>query len=226
MSTSTPTNLNDGGSDAIPASWPGAFGAYKYSKMVILKNVWQILGLYAVAYAVFIALRLLHNKDDAAGNALQLVGELISIAFVTAGMLTMLKGLHGKTITFMDAIKASLPFYLNMVVMYVLLAIIGVISIILLVIPYFIIVPRLVLAPYFMLDQKLDPIEALKASWHATQGNVGKVWGIIGATIAMCLLAITIIGIPFAVYFLFMYAASQVVLYGYLTRDSKAAVDA
>ena len=64
----------------------------------------------------------------------------------------------------------------------------------------------------------MDVMDALKASWNTTEGNVGKVYGIVGVYIVFSLLFITIIGIPFALYFFVMYAASTTVYYEYTSR--------
>ena len=43
---------------------------------------------------------------------------------------------------------------------------------------------------------------------------------------AMALLMITVIGIPFALYFLFMYSAANALLYGFIARAHPANADA
>ncbi len=94
-------------------------------------------------------------------------------------------------------------------------------SFIALIIPFFIVAPRIALSPYFLIDKNMGPIEALKASWAITQGHAGKVWGIIGANIAFALLILTLIGIPVAIYLLFMYSAALAVLYEFLNKQPK-----
>ena len=79
--------------------------------------------------------------------------------------------------------------------------------------------PRLTLVNYFLVDKGLEPMEAFKASWHATEGHAMQAWGIILANVAMALLMVTIVGIPFAFYFLFMYSAAFAVFYKYVTKS-------
>jgi membrane-anchored glycerophosphoryl diester phosphodiesterase (GDPDase) len=93
-------------------------------------------------------------------------------------------------------------------------------SLLLFVIPFFFVLPRLVLSPYYLVNQNLGPIAALKASWEKTKGHSGKVWGIIGVNILFVLLCVTIIGIPVALYLLFMYASASPVLYYWINRQS------
>jgi hypothetical protein len=94
-----------------------------------------------------------------------------------------------------------------------------IVSFLLLVIPFFFVLPRLTLAEYFLVDKNMGVIEAYKASWNATKGHSLKVWGIYGAGILMALLCVTVIGIPVAFYLLIMYSAAFAVLYEFLNRS-------
>jgi hypothetical protein len=67
----------------------------------------------------------------------------------------------------------------------------------------------------------MSPIEAIKASWDATEGHVGKVYGILGVNILILLPIITLIGVLATVYFGFMYYAATAVLYVFLTKNQK-----
>lgn len=75
------------------------------------------------------------------------------------------------------------------------------------------------LAQYFLIEGKLGIVDSLSASWNATKGNVGKVWGIFGVSLLFGLLFLTFIGIPFAIYFIVMYQAAFAVLYMYLKQS-------
>ena len=46
---------------------------------------------------------------------------------------------------------------------------------ILLIIPGIIFSMKLMLVPYFVIDKELGPIEAIKASWNATKGNLSEI---------------------------------------------------
>jgi hypothetical protein len=60
-------------------------------------------------------------------------------------------------------------------------------------------------------------MDAYKASWAETKGYAINIWGIIAVNILFALLIVTIIGIPFSIYFLIMYSAAFAVFYLYLT---------
>jgi hypothetical protein len=203
-------------------SWPGAWGIYKHSKTVVKSN-WQILlGLILASLVLdWLPSRLF-------GSFGQLIGFLLSIPPSVALIVAYLAAARGEKMSFGQAFSAGIEpkTYINYMVYLILYSIALFVSFIAFIVPFFFVMPRLSLAAYFLLDKKLDPVEALKASFSATKGNVGKVWGVVGATLAMALLMVTIIGIPFAFYLLFMYGASTVLLYEFITRSSKNAATA
>lgn len=106
-------------------------------------------------------------------------------------------------------------FLLNLLV---ILTVIG--GLILLIVPGIIFGLRLSLAPYYLVDRKLDVMGAYKASWHATRGHLGKLWGIVGAALLMILPVVTIVGIVATIYLLFMYGAAVAILYLHLSKHS------
>jgi hypothetical protein len=151
-----------------------------------------------------------------------LLGVIVSIIGTTAGVLVYLAGVRGQKLGFGDAVSKALPFFFRMIGLWIVVAVTLFVSFILLVIPFFFVLPRVSLAHYFLIDQDMGVMEAFKASWAATKGHAGKVWGIIGATILMALLMVTIIGIPFSIYFLIMYSAAYAVLYSFLGKSAPA----
>jgi uncharacterized membrane protein len=116
-----------------------------------------------------------------------------------------------------EALRDAVPFILKYFLLFVLTTLLAGLSLLLLIIPFFFVMPRLVLAPYFMVDKKLGPIEALKASWAASKGNVGKIWGIFGVALLFGALILVLVGI----YLSFMYAAIFAVFYLYITRQKQ-----
>ena len=70
----------------------------------------------------------------------------------------------------------------------------------------------------------MDVMEAYKASWDATKGNLRKILAIIGVYLLMILPVITIIGVLATIYFTFTYAAVYALLYEYL-KDKKPVAD-
>ena len=202
----------------VPNPWPGAFGAYKYSKVAVLLNI----GTLAILYVTNIALSFIQYVPKVGWIIANVISIFISIAIYS----TLLASAQGKKVEPGDALRNSPKFFLKIIGVYILagFAIVG--GFLLLIIPGLIILPRLILAPYYLFDKNLGVIETIKASWDGTKGHSGKVYGIIGAEIAMTLLMFTIIGIPFALWFLIMYSAAYAVLYEYIKQATPAAAAA
>ncbi len=200
----------------VPDAWPGAWGAYKFSRDGVKYNLGVYLLLLLVPFLLSMTLGIF-KVPETTNN---IVGTIVSIFFSIALIIVILGAFRGKKVDGMDALKQSFSllavkyFFLG-----ILLWLIAVGSLLLLIIPFFFIMPRLILAPYYLVDKQLDIMASINASWKETKGHVGKVYGIIGASIAITLLFFTIIGIPFAIYFLIMYSAATPLLYLYIQKQ-------
>jgi len=203
-----------------PDTWQGAFGAYKYAKAATKVNLGTLIifWLFSLLLGSVVGL-----KYKAAGDLLSLVVGSLATAGYT---LAYIAGVRRQKLSFGTALKAAVPLWPKMIVLNVLVDVSLGVSFLLLIIPFFFVWPRLTLAQYFLVDQKLSILGAYKTSWHATKGHASKAWGIIGATFAMALLIVTIVGIPFAIYFLVMYSAAFAVLYEYLLKAEPVPAEA
>lgn len=212
--TSTPTTA---ALPNVPASWPGAFGAYKHSKQVVKSNLTTLVVIWLITVLV----------GGAADGILKTSGSLIS--FVVGSLtsaafaLTFIAAVRGNVLSVGEAFNQAFPFWLKAIGLNILVALSLAVSFLLLIVPFFIVLPRLLLVNYFLVDKKLGVMDAYKASWHATEGSSGKIWGIIGVHFLIVLLMVTIIGIPFAIYFLIMYSGVFGVLYEFLNKSKPAA---
>lgn len=205
-------------------AWPGAFGIYKYSKSAVTPNVWVYLGIGVIYFIIAIVIGQFTISSDphtAAPLGKQLVADVFRLVTYTlyAGAATYLwlAGTKGESLSFGQAISKCLTAFGRMLATLILSGLLGLVSLLALIVPFFFVYPRLVLAPYFLLDKNMGPVEAIKASWAQTKGHVTKLYGIYGAAFLMGLVAITLIGIPFAIYFTIMYSAANAVLYRYIT---------
>lgn len=197
-----------------PATWPGAFGVFNQSQKAVILNVSALIALYALAIIVSVICYFLGKLGD-------LLSNLFSVVLTGATTYVYIAGVRKKQTQFEEALSKGVSVFVKMFIVSLLtvLALVG--SILLFVIPFFFVLPRLFLVNYFLIDQNLGPVEAIKASWNATEGHSMKVWGIIGASIVMILPAFTIIGIPVAIYLIFVYAAASAILYEFI-RDNEA----
>jgi len=195
------------------SSWPGAFGVYKYSRDAVRFNLGTILWLSLGNLLIGILLGLLPLPTAVREILTWLAGIWLSTALLVAALASV----RSKKIELRDALEQGLPFFVNYLLLNVLILLSALVSFLLFIIPFFFVFPRLVLASYYLVDKKLGPVEAFKASWTGTKGHVGKIWGVIGATIVMGLLVFVVVGI----YFLIMYQLSVALLYIYLTKSGK-----
>jgi len=131
-----------------------------------------------------------------------------------------LAGTQGKVKTVQDSLKDTYPVFIKYLVLQILVGLLIGASLLLLIIPFFFVYPRLALAQYYLIDKKMGIMDAINASWNNTKGYSVKVWTVTLAAISMALLALTIIGIPFAIYFLVMYSAAMAVLYKHIEAKS------
>ena len=216
--------------------WPGAFGAFKYSKsavMLALKPL-LILLLSSTALTSILYYPVISNSSKI-GTANQVtlpLGSVIilnitSILVAIIIVVLLLNATQGKKIKLTDAVKSTLSpkLLINYTFCNIIVGAFLIASAFLLFIPVLFWGPRLALTLYYLIDQKMNCLDAISASWKATKGNVGKVWGIIGVYIVISLPVITIIGIPFAIYLLFMYQAALIVLYQNIKTSSPPAVE-
>jgi hypothetical protein len=217
-----------------PASWPGAFGAFKPSREVVRRNLSTLVILVLVSFGASFVLSMLqsgfspsHHSSSpnplliniaGIGALFQALSSLLAAFINGAQVKTYLAGLRGQSIEFNQAAVVGWQNIWKMFALNLLVGLSVLGGLILLIIPGLIIAVRLSLAPYFLIDQNLDPVAAYKASWHATKGNSGKIWGIIGVNFLMILPVITIIGILATAYLLFMYSAAMAVLYASILR--------
>ncbi len=203
--------------ERVPASWPGAFKLYKYSRQAMQVNLmtWVLIGL--IGFIVSLVLQMILKGFGS------FVANVLGVLFTTATTIVYLADVKGQKLDVQKAFSEAFSFWLKMFILDLFIGLSILVSFLLLIIPFFFVLPRLVLAPYYLIDKKLSPSDAYKASWHGTKGHSGKVWGIIGVTFLMFLPIVTIIGIPLAIYWLIMYSAAFAVLYTVLTTSSAAA---
>ena len=222
-------------SSSTLGGWPGAFGIFKYSKKIVMLSLGTLILLYISNYGINSVFNIIYQasldpKSTNIGLLLLLITILVVILVATgtifqvAQIYVYTEGLKGVKTSYKDSISNSIKYFLKFLLLSILISATSVVSFMIFVLPFFFIMPRIILAPYFLIDQNMGVIESYKASWNSTRGNVGKVYGIWGASIAMLLPIITLIGIPFSVYFLFLYSACYAILYKYVKDSSKVTV--
>lgn len=212
--------------EAVPASWPGAWGAYKYSKAAVMHNLGAVIGVLALIVIANILISILGSVLKLPQGVITLVQYAVEAVLSVMSVVVLFAGVDRVKMTLGETFDKSKPFILQYVLLMVLSFLIILASLVALIIPFFFIAPRISLAPYYLVRKNLGAVDALKASWAQTSGNVGKLYGVFGVNLVFALLMITIIGIPFALYFFVMYSAVLNVMYEYVEQHQAAAVPA
>lgn len=214
--------------EPVPGVWPGAFGLYKHSKAAVMYNIATFLGLIGFSILVSVASSFVTGDRSISldgGNSFQMSGagtivnvivQLVGIWLSAAIAYALVVSIKRQKLSVSESLREGGAIFLPFLGLNLLLGLITVASILLFVIPVFFVLPRLMLAQFFLIEGKLGVMESISASWNATKGNVGKVWGIFGVNVLFGLLFLTFIGIPFALYFAVMYQAAIPILYMYL----------
>ncbi len=211
--------MKDNNTTAVPKEWPGAFAIYKISRDRVRNNLGALILLAILPFAINFMLGLLLGSSSGAKDLRQLLSSLISVYFMVVATRAYLLTARQERIDLSAAFRIPASLYWKMLLLELLtcLSVIG--GLILLIVPGIIIGMRLSLAPYYLVDKNLSTLDAYKASWHATKGHLGKLWGLIGVAVLMILPILTIIGIIATIYLLFMYSAAGALFYLYLLKN-------
>jgi hypothetical protein len=211
--------------NATASAWPGAFGIFKRAKAATLVNGWTLFGLDVLAVIVSV----LQQKGDKNNNGTWVVAFVASLLSVFVQLVltaAYLASARGEKISFGDSLKAGVKHYINGFIASIVVVVLLAISLLALVVPFFFVLPRLTLVFYFLVDQNLGPIEAIKASWDQTKGYSTKVWGVIAVSFLFAVLGLVLVGI----YLSFVYQTAFALLYlhlgGKLSADKPAEVKA
>jgi hypothetical protein len=210
----------------VLAVWPGAFKIYKVSKEVVKFNMGSFLGMVGCYIAIVIVDLIVTNLLHGAFAKLiwEFIYDLAAIIIASALAYVSVKAVRGVKVQPGQAFSYVFSKFFNILIISIITGVIAVVSILLLVVPAFFIIPRIYLSLYYVVDQDLDAGAALKASWNDTRGNLGKIYGIVGVYICIALPSITIIGILATIYFSFFYLAAGAILYAYISNHANVPV--
>ncbi len=190
-------------------NWPGPFGIYKFSKAVVTLNLPAFLILTILTYITDITVSYTN------GYLLTSLLYIVSYLFMLSATVVLINSVRQRKISIADALDRGTRLSLRMAGLYILIFFGIVLSIICFIVPVFIVLPRLIMAPYYMFDQNLSIIESLKAAWRNGKGHAVEVWGVISVQVLFSVLILILIGI----YFSIIYSAAMIILY-HFTRSN------
>lgn len=216
--------------DFVPQQWPGAFGIFKTARQAFSINWAPIVLLMVLTIVASVVFSSFSGGVDGSGDpkspAMYAISQILNFIFsvLIGGAVTvvMLKSAQGVKESLGNALSVVgskfLPFLAQNIVLFFMMLF----SLLALIVPFFFVLPRIIMAPYFLFDKDMGPIESIKASWAATKGNAGKVWGLIGLSILCALTAILIITIPLTIYLVTVASVATAILYYWIVRYGAA----
>jgi len=207
-----------------PDKLPSAFSLLTPSMNIIKNN----LAAFLVLGAIPIAIMLLGQGPDLFNvtqqsrtmtgtlnhwNVIALVGFIVAILTTPGLILLELKGVYKETPSYGEAFTEGLNYLWRIIGLGVVTFFVLMLSLVLLIIPFFFVLPRVILASYYLVDRNLGVIEALKAS-IADYKTYRGTWGVIGVTLLIALANIVpLVGWITASIFGFLYAPALAVRY-------------
>lgn len=138
------------------------------------------------------------DNQTATGAMLLIIGSLWTLLTYPATIILRLRAIQGNNLSaitsFKLGIRRLLPFIFLSISMVTLIVLGG----ILFIIPGLILYRGFYLAQYYVIDQQLEPFEALRKSWADSKPNAGYIWGTIGVQTLIGIVASGIGSIPVA----------------------------
>lgn len=161
---------------------PAAGSVYSYGWSRIKKFFLDLFLITIIVAAVYVPLGMIESLDgrDTPGGVLlrifsfaYLILLLCPLSFGASWV--FLKSVRGEKFDVQDMFSVF-ENYLNVVLAGLLVgAIIG-IGIVLLVVPGIVFACRLAFVRYLVMDQKMEPVEAVKESWRMTKGHANQIF--------------------------------------------------
>jgi len=115
------------------------------------------------------------------------ISRIVSAIFTAVVLRMAFNAIDGKKVDF-DAFKMPGMVYVNYVVTSVLVGLIAGVGLILCILPGIFLAVRLQFAAMYTIDRGLSITDAIKASWHDTEGNF---WGLLGTNIIIGLFSLS-----------------------------------
>lgn len=153
-----------------------AISVYPPSIATCFANGWKKLwGSFFRLCAIVILFFLIYALISGSPKVLPLLGYFFLYPLLSYGMsFAFLKAARGDSVKVTDLFY---PFkhYWKVVVAHILTCLIVIAGMLLLIIPGIIFFCKLFFVPYLVVDRKMKPIEAIKASWNMTENSVLKI---------------------------------------------------
>lgn len=193
------------------------------SMRVIGRNFWTLVGLFAIplgGFVLTIGILYVLEKTHVPPLPATIVGLVFALASIAtflivlpASTLTLIAGGRGKSVEIKEMLVAARPFiapYVAVSIALVLMYAVG----ILVIVPYLFAMKYFMLAPYYVLDEGVAPIEAMRRSIAASKKYSKAMWSVV--LVVVCFNAVEFVprvGGAISVALSLLYAAAPVLRY-------------
>ena len=205
------------GKKAVIENWPGANGVIMESFRSIKPNFWNMLFVFLIFNIFDYALSSLFMKNQYYQYAVLIV---MWVAFNVLIYYYALANLNKRRVLLINAFKDGAKFYLKALGLFIILLILSFISFVAFIVPFFVIMPRLFLSTYLILDKNLSIVDALSTSWKLTEGKYSKIYAYYGLyalyIIAAFLCLATVVLLPVFIYLILVLMNSTALAYSLL----------
>jgi hypothetical protein len=199
---------------------------------LLKKNLWQVIYLSFIPTLIFALGYLLldpqhihndvltmNNKD---GLILMIIGGIWSLLAYPGLLYLVTQVVQGNSLSAMDAFKKGLRYVLPFIGLGILVGLAIGIGFLLIIIPGLIALRAFYLAPYYLVDQNMGPIQAMKQSARDSKPVSAWVWGVIGVTAVFSLVGgffqhIPLVGVIVSSALSLIYLFGPVLRYGEIT---------
>lgn len=177
---------------------PDAFSLFKPSWQAFKFNLDAFVLQFLFPVGLLLLAGLLANIASRSDSVLVNVLAIITgLAVVVTGLIilasivvTELKSAAGHRLTFEKAVREGLRYVWRMIGLFLLSGLIICVGFLLFIVPGIFALQRLLLAPYFLVDQNIGVIEAMKRSFRASKKYSNAIWGMVGVLVAINLIGI------------------------------------
>jgi len=128
------------------------------------------------------------------GAGLFIVAIIWSLIAMPAFIYLQLKAVNGEVPSIVECYQKGIGYLLPLIGMYLVAAFLTLIALLAFIIPGLLLIRGFLLAPYYVVDKKMGPLEALKQSYRDSRSVTVYIWGVIGVTGVFAILG-SILGI-------------------------------
>lgn len=168
--------------------FPSAFSLFRPSFDALMVNIWTFLGLFLIPMAgllLTIPLALLARDQAVFGFLAGFVGlaAVIFGLFVAPSLpYVQLRGAQERQVTLGEALRTGLKYFWRFYGVTILVGLIVLGGFILLIVPGVFMIKRYYLAQFYLYDQNVGVLEAMRRCAADSKKYSGAIWGLLGVS--------------------------------------------